>query len=241
MKLVIDVGNSRLKWGVWGEQGLDFKGAFSNRTIDFDKVFQSCESNFDSIAISNVSSIESLTSLKDYLKDRFRCPITVPRSTRELGGIVNAYPCASDLGIDRLLGMIAAHHRFPERLCVVGCGSALTLDYVEPDGRHLGGLIAPGFRLMVDSLIEKTANIDVADQQLNEPLTNSTNAAVWNGAQQALIGLVTYNLTLMENKHGEKARIIVTGGAANVIMPYLTGRVDNQPYLVLHGLALLAE
>ena len=75
-------------------------------------------------------------------------------------GVRNGYPDPWRLGVDRWVGLIGAHHEHPEKdICLVGLGTAMTIDLLNSRGRHLGGSIVPGPRLMIESLLEHTAGI----------------------------------------------------------------------------------
>jgi pantothenate kinase type III len=75
-------------------------------------------------------------------------------------GVRNAYPKHNKLGVDRWLAMLAAYHYYNAPVCIVSCGSALTLDIVDSQGQHLGGMIMPGLNLMQQALSRGTANLN---------------------------------------------------------------------------------
>src|SRR5208337_55868 len=82
------------------------------------------------------------------------------RSDARAAGIRNAYHEPWRLGVDRWVALIGARDFFPgHALLIVSVGTAMTIDLLDARGRHRGGLITPGPRLMIDALLERTAGI----------------------------------------------------------------------------------
>lgn len=161
------------------------------------------------------------------------------RSVSEVGGLRNSYAEPERLGVDRWLAMLGARERVAGRLCVVDAGSALTLDIVAADGRHEGGYIIPGRRLMERALLFDTGRVRFAEDAgySLEPGT-STAEAVRHGITAAQVGALRTVLAAGDGS-GEMFPVFCGGGAESLMS--LAG-VDGllAPDLVFEGLELMA-
>jgi type III pantothenate kinase len=164
-------------------------------------------------------------------------------STTAAGGVRNAYPQPAKLGVDRWLAMIGAHALERGAVCIVSVGTAMTIDGLAADGRHLGGVIVPGPDLMVGSLLNNTSDIARRAQQgdTTEGLfADNTLGAIRQGADQALAALVERAVGITRRTLNETPALLVTGGASDRVEKLLTLPYRSVPDLVLRGLAVLA-
>ena len=161
---------------------------------------------------------------------------------RQRLGVTNAYTDFTQLGVDRWLALLAAWTTHRRPTCIVDCGTAVTIDGLDGQGRHLGGLIVPGFDLMQRLLIERTQGISVSGA--GTPAADfgrSTGECVRNGAAVALAALIDRAAAWMSERHGDDLCHIITGGAAGQVLPLLQQRFELDADLVFRGLAVLAE
>jgi type III pantothenate kinase len=152
-------------------------------------------------------------------------------------GVINSYQQPEKLGVDRWLAMIAARKQYQGAVCVVDCGTAITIDLLAADGRHQGGFIAPGLTLMKKSLAKGTQALQhVTESYIFEP-ANNTDAAIYCGTLAACCGLIKYVLS----KQPQNIHLVLTGGDAVAIADQLAivSTVDGE--LILHGLLCVAE
>lgn len=154
------------------------------------------------------------------------------RSALHQAGVTNAYgQDSASLGIDRWLGLLAAHELLHDVCCVVDCGTAITLDVLCRDGQHLGGYILPGLALMSDSLLRETERVRyAAGAPAALVLGRSTATAVMNGAMLAVVAMI--ERVVLEHR----AQLVLTGGDAANISAQLTTPHVVDPELLLHGL-----
>ena len=148
----------------------------------------------------------------------------------EHDGVVlrNGYRNASQLGVDRWHALIAARAAHPDRpLVVVTAGTATTVDGVTADGVFVGGAIAPGVRMMFESLARGTANLPFASGQM-AAFPDNTDDAIASGVLGAQLGLIERFARVFGDDHGEPL-LVLGGGHASQLAPY-----------VGHGTALLA-
>lgn len=166
------------------------------------------------------------------VQQRWGLAVAWAESSPAHAGVVSAYKqTPASLGVDRWLALLAVSGR-PQPVCVVDCGTAITLDVLAPSGQHLGGYILPGFAMMRTALLQGTKKVAVMVQseRAERHLGDSTATAVCNGALAAVAAL-TENLA---QAYG--ASVVLTGGDAARLASVLAMPADEQPDLVLRGL-----
>src|SRR4051812_39616085 len=140
MRLLIDQGNTRLKWALWNDTGLKFAGAAPHGSLD--ELAWSELPAVDSIWVASVASAEINERIDQAGRRHLGKPARFVRSRAQACGVRNAYAQPERLGVDRFLALIAAHAQAQEAAVIASCGTALTLDALTAGGEHLGGLIA---------------------------------------------------------------------------------------------------
>lgn len=257
MKLLLDVGNSCLKWAVAVDSRIVQQGRLGLQDVKPPEVLASLQHlngnvSPDEIRIANVTGPERGRGLDDALKACFGAPIVHARSPAAGAGVRNGYREPAQLGIDRWLALCAAYSADPGvPACVVDAGTATTLDVVTGDGIHRGGLILPGLDLMEASLRRGTGDLDRLARQL-APASQVSGAgmdtgcfgrdtaeAIQLGALRATAGLVDACMAAVAGEaSGGRARLVLTGGNAPRILSLLKFSAEHRPALVLEGLAL---
>lgn len=240
MKLLLDLGNTRLKWALQGQsQQWLARGAVD--WADVDRVLAAAWKGLplplSVIAASVVDEPRQLqvTAVTERL---FKL---VPRwldTPPEGCGVRNVYPEPRRLGVDRFLAMVAAHAEGHAPCVLAGVGTALTLDALAADGRHLGGLIAPGPRMMRDALLGGTARIGPQSDGAIVELADNTADAVTSGCWHAAAALVERFATHNAARLGGAPTLLVGGGDAALLMPMLSLPAQAAPDGVLRGLAV---
>jgi type III pantothenate kinase len=247
MILVIDVGNTRLKWAWLTGTGLSDQQAVVHRDakpgIWTTALFESGQKP-SRVLISNVAGPAMAKTLANLAKKKFRINVEFVTATRELQGLTNGYLDPSLLGADRWLALIGAWTMARSALCVVDAGTAVKVDSVDASGQHLGGLIAPGIHMMREVLMSKTS--DIAKAAFQSPpslagiLANNTVAAVSRGAVFALAGMADRAAEVIAQSTGTTPKLFITGGDASLITGTMRSRGQIVPDLVLQGLAVIA-
>ena len=153
-------------------------------------------------------------------------------------GIRIAYPDPARFGVDRFLNLIAAHGRFDGPVLIASLGTALTVDALLADGTHLGGFIAAPPDASRAALVARAPRLDVARGDVAWFATN-TEDAVESGTTLAAVALIERALHELERRAGAPATLLLTGGGAPAIGPFLTAHHAVED-LVLHGLAAWA-
>ncbi len=247
MILLIDVGNTRLKWAWLTSTGLSDQQAVVHRDakagIWTTAVFES-DQRPQRVLVSNVAGPAMAKTLTKLTKKTFRVDVEFVTAAPEYHGLTNGYLDPTLLGADRWLALIGAWTQVRSALCVVDAGTAVKVDGVDANGRHLGGLIVPGIHMMRETLMSKTADIASAAMQstpsLAGVLANNTIGAVSRGAVFALAGLADRAAEVIEQSTGAKPKLFITGGDAGMITGTMRAHGEIVPDLVLRGLAVIA-
>lgn len=247
MTLLIDIGNTRIKWAQLsdGRLGQSRAAHYAGwRTRDFVRLL-GAGPKFDRIIVSSVGSTKINEALSVAAR-RARAPSPELVATRRRAcGVTVAYLEPWRLGVDRFLAMIAAHARFARPVCIVGVGTAMTIDLLDGNGRHRGGAIIPAPQLMVSSLLKGTNGIREralggADGRGPALFGRSTRAAVQQGARFATAATVERAAREARALLGRPPRVVLTGGGALDLQPLVDVPSVLLPDLVLQGLAVWA-
>lgn len=237
MNLLIDIGNTRLKWAIDSQSELTMGSPFLTDTITrtlLRQIWQDLPQPRH-IAIACVTSNRILETAVLAMTELWPGTTVIQSKTeRQRLGITNAYPEYEKLGVDRWLSLIAAYQRHNQALCVVGCCTALTLDILDEFGKHLGGVISPGLHLMKEALANKTEQLFLPENSFPFGLAQSTEAAIYNGTLAAACGFIE---RILKNQQSD-LQLVLTGGDAETIAAYLTRPALIDADLVLRGLAL---
>jgi type III pantothenate kinase len=247
--LLLDIGNSRIKWGVLDDGEIRRTGHISRDRIR-DKGLQVLTTRLprhvDEVFVSNVAGKSFATRLSGVVGMHCDCDVRFARVQKRGWGVQNSYAQPRRMGVDRWVAMVGAWAETQDSCLVVDVGTAVTLDVIDDSGLHLGGQIIPGVTSMAAALSSTTSDIPLvrplparkeSDMQM---FARSTAAAVREGAQNAVAGAVERAiLTLRSN--GYEPTIVLTGGDASRILKALSVTPLHRPHLVLHGLAHMLE
>ena len=238
MKLLVDIGNTRLKSAVIdGGRWQSFE-AVPGAAAD-DALWRNIQA-IDAAWIASVASAEVTQRMSAHIRERFGATVHIVRSTAQAGGVRNAYAAPERLGIDRFLSLIAVHAQHKGAAVIASCGTALTLDALRDDGLHLGGLIAPSPALMQQALRAGAAQLRDVDDAAVVEIADNTDAAVASGTWLSVAALTERFLAKAADRLGIAPRLVVTGGGADKLAALLDGPHEIEPDLVLRGLARLA-
>ncbi len=247
MILVIDVGNTRLKWAWLTNTGLSDQQAVVHRDAKaglWTAALFETPQRPSRILVSNVAGADMAKTLSKLAKKMFHVEIEFVTATQEYHGLTNGYLDPTLLGADRWLALIGAWTRAKGALCVVDAGTAVKVDSVDARGQHLGGLIAPGIHMMREALMSKTSDIAKAASSstpsLAGVLANNTVGAVSRGAIFALAGMADRAAEIIEQSTGTVPKLFITGGDAGMITGTMRNHGEIVPDLVLQGLAVIA-
>jgi len=237
--LLIDIGNTRVKWRFQSHSGMPSSGASSHASPDFRTSLLSAWSGLEpkTVLSSCVGSVIARQTVMDVCTELFGAvPFHEARTTAQLGGVRVAYSHPERLGVDRFLALLAAHRRLPRDQLIIGVGTALTVDALQSDGQHRGGLIAPAPRLMQQSLVDATAGIRPWAPGSVVDLATNTEDAIASGAWHAAAGLIERSLHLSRSWAAGDVALVLHGGDAPTLASQLGHASELAQDLVLDGL-----
>ncbi len=242
ISLLIDQGNTRIKWAL-SRSGALVEGAFgavAGDAIDLTRPPWPAVS-IDRIVLASVADDARAQALMQQLRADRSPPVVRVRTQSRWGDLINGYALPDDLGVDRWLGLIAARTGWHGRpLLVVSAGTALTVDALAADGRHLGGVIAPGLAAMRQGLLDAAPGLKRhAGGRESDDWALASDEAIASGCLQAALGLVERARSRLSSP--ADALLLMTGGDAPRLLPALVGAVEHRPRLVLEGLAICAD
>lgn len=238
MILLIDTGNTRIKWGLrdcgrWIEQGalahaevLELRTHIAGRA----PILRTLGTH-----VAGTDVAERISAALAGLAP----PVEWIRASASCCGVRNRYLQAEQLGPDRWAALIGARRLAPGRAClVVTAGTATTIDVLSAEGEFSGGVILPGEELMRRSLAGNTARLPMADGEL-VALPRCTMDAITSGCLHAQAGAIE---RMYEQISGQDdPQCLLNGGAAERIAPALRIPFLLTDNLVLEGLAAIAE
>jgi type III pantothenate kinase len=247
--LLFDVGNTRLKWGVLKKGRIGKTGSITHEKLH-DTGFASLTAHLprevDRVLASNVAGQTFATRLSGVIGMHCNSDVHFARAERQAYGLTNSYKRPRRIGVDRWVAMIGARAEFGGALCVVDAGTAVTIDAVDRDGQHLGGMILAGLELMADALHTNTSEIPPARKGSGvtaigmDIFADTTEGAVQNGALTAVCGAVEHSVHAMRSA-GFRPKVVLTGGDASRILKHLDANLLHRPNLVLQGLAFMVQ
>ncbi len=254
--LAIDIGNTRLKWALYARPQPG-SAAQAQDAVFLETIDTLAELQWRGLAAptamlgSNVAGdavrrrVEEQLELWD-IEPRWIVPAP------QAGGVVNGYDHPSRLGADRWAALVGARWHVLERArldggaprpaLVVMVGTAVTVDSLDAEGRFLGGLIMPGFGLMLRALEQGTAGLKVPTGEVVDFPTNTSDALMSGGAHALAGAIERIHRRLVARSGGAEPLRLITGGAAVKMAPITDLPFEPVDSLIFDGLlALQAE
>lgn len=231
--LVIDAGNSRVKWMLGGRHGV-------LATADAAQLGKALEAKPQRVLASNVAGAKVQAAIAQALA-MHAVNIEWVRAQAAQCGVTSRYADPAQLGSDRWCGLIAARKRHAGAVLVVNAGTTMTVDALSAKGVFLGGVIVPGITLMCESLARGTAQLKRQAGEF-ERFPGNTGNAIYSGAINACAGAVERMHRQLLAEAYQEPFIVLSGGAVPALLPALdtsaalNGRIEVVDNLVLEGL-----
>ncbi|HBE91828.1 MAG TPA: type III pantothenate kinase [Gammaproteobacteria bacterium] len=244
MILLLDAGNTSVKWGLYEAGDIVTSGSFMHRGSNLDALADQSWSELQmpaGVYIANVAGEDTGQQLSGWITKQWGITPVFISTTGQACGVTNAYAVPEQLGVDRWAALIGAHFHHSGALCIVDCGTAITLDMLAADGLHQGGLILPGVEMMKHMLLKNTAVKSTSCTQ--EPanlFATGTEDAINSGALYMAVAAIDRMVADMAATPGAHTDVVLTGGDASRILTLLACPARHDPELVLKGLAILA-
>jgi type III pantothenate kinase len=238
-RLLIDLGNSRIKWA-WARGGELEHGRAGQG--DFAELERACRPGAGSrpaeVLLASVAGADETRQVAELCTVRWDLEPQVLRSRPEQGGVRNGYAEPENLGVDRWLAIVGAVARHGKPVVIWDLGTAATLDAVDPSGQHLGGWILPGPGTMLQSLVRGTKLTVPPDLERAGGIEagRSTAECIRRGVLASQLGALNQFMKLVAARLGTDPKLVVTGGAADAVVAGLDPECIHDPCLVFHGM-----
>ena len=245
--LAIDIGNTRLKWAQYAAPHpgavLLAQGAMFLETID-----RLADSEWKALAPpgSMLGCIVAGEAVRRRVEEQLELWDITPRwvvPAAHAAGVTNGYAQPSRLGAARWTALVGARHHVLSQgvarpALVVMVGTAVTVDALDSEGHFLGGLILPGFGLMLRALEMGTAGLKAPTGEAVDFPTNTSDALMSGGAH-AIAGAIERMQRRLQERTGQAPMLLMSGGAAVKLGPIVELPFETADTLIFEGLLVL--
>ena len=251
MILVVDVGNTHTVIGLYQDTKLTHHWRLvteAERTADeygvlLRSLFSSSDLEFVAVQGIAVSSVvpPMNNTMEELARKYFRLsPLMVGPGVKT--GMPVLYDNPREVGADRIVNAVAAYDRYHEATIIVDFGTATTFDYITQAGEYLGGSIVPGIGISMDALFHKTAKL-YRVEMVKPPYVVGRNTvhAIQSGVFYGYTALIDGMVERIRKEQKAKARVIATGGFAQLMSAESATIEEVDEFLTLEGLRLLYE
>lgn len=235
MNLAIDLGNTALKWAVFEDKNLIFRGKFGYLNLLED--LKSLE-KFQINKVAYTSVIEVPKELKSFLN---QFDFVLPINQNCAFPLGNAYETPQTLGIDRLMNAVAASNLFSNHnVVVIDCGTCLKIDFVSLKNGFEGGAIAPGLNMRYKALNQFTHQLPLLEpKQFNNLTGKNTNDSIHNGVMSGMANEIIGALNSYTENY-PNLKLIITGGDYLYFQDIIEKKaIFAEPDLTLKGINLI--
>ncbi len=246
MLLAVDAGNTETVFGLYEGPELGERWRIATEAQRTGDELGALLSDFldlsalDGICLS--SSVPRLVREYEHMAERWaKAPLLV-LGPGVATGIAIHYDDPRELGSDRLANAVAARDRFGAPVIVVDFGTSTNFDIVGPDGDFVGGVLAPGIETSMEALFSRAARLVKVDYV--EPphvIGKTTEQALQSGLVYGFAGQVDGIVEAIRRELGAEAKVVATGGLAELISPHSRTVSAVEPFLTLEGLRLIWE
>lgn len=251
MLLAIDIGNTNVVLGVFEGKRLRESwrvGTKSQITADEYAMIIKDLFGFGGLQFSQIEGViistvvPPLLSIMIEMSRKYfgREPIVVTNEIKT--GITLAYDNPKEIGADRIVNAAAAYNIYGGPLIIVDFGTATTFCAVTEKGEYLGGAITPGIKISAEALFQRTSKLPRFElAKPHSVIGKDTVSAMQAGILYGYAGLVDGIVKQMKREFAPEARVIATGGLAELVAPETSTISEIRPNLTLEGLLFLYE
>lgn len=248
MLLAIDVGNTNTVLGLFdGDELTRSWRVTTNASSTADEMALTfrglLEGTADVSGIALCSTVPAvLREMRSMLADYYSETPTVIVEPGTKTGVAILTDNPKEVGADRIVNTLGAHHLFGGPSIVVDFGTSTNLDVVSRKGEFLGGALAPGIEISLDALAARAAQLRKVELvRPRSAIGKNTVEALQSGALYGFAGQVDGLVRRIVDELGEVRAVIATGGLAPIVVPESETITHHDPDLTLVGLRLVFE
>ncbi len=253
MQLLVDIGNTRIKWAFVNDNGLLPSEAMNH--ADWLTLLENSnwliKQQVSEVIIASVANDSLIKKITAYAKQNWQCHSRRLSTEAAWQQLKNGYTSVEQMGVDRWLAMIAAwalkkeaNKKKTDGAClVIDCGTAITVDAIDENGQHLGGHIVPGLDLLRQTLIKQTAAVrpeSKTDNNLKTSYANDTTGAVNHGSLSMVVDYLQNSWQRFQQQY-PTATLFISGGNGALISELLGEEEAYTKELVLQGMSLVVD
>lgn len=246
MKLLVDVGNTRIKY-------CQLKGSVIesvcrvNHHNQYSDVLGAEWSQLEppsKVWVSNVAGQQAFDAINRYCQRQWNIQASFVKVQKQFGDIKNCYEYIDQMGVDRWMIIVGAREIFPEgNVIIIDAGTAVNIELLNQNNHYLGGAILPGMNLMHQVLMGNThmTEAELESSALVGAVGKSTKQCVDAGVQHGLLGAIERVAKTMRQQLNGPVNFLITGGGASWLQDKLELELVHAPDLVLLGLEKVAN
>ena len=238
MNLIVDVGNTFVKFAVYKNGNLKLKISFE--LSEFEKQYKLLKKDFPKLKSAIISSVGRLSKKQiEIIGDDLK---VLELSSKIKLPFKNLYKTPKTLGVDRMALVSASVKEFPDKnILIIDAGTCITYDFITEENTYLGGAISPGIRLRYKTLNNLTANLPLLETDLPKTIIgDSTEASIHSGV---VFGVVKEIDGVIEQYIEEypDLTVILTGGDAKFLSNQLKNSIFANSNFLLEGLNYILD
>jgi type III pantothenate kinase len=238
MNLIVDVGNTYVKFAVFFNADLIYKLSF--KLNEFKKQYEIVKKDFPKLKKAIISSVGHLSKEQVEL---IKNDLNVMELTSELKfPFKNDYQTPKTLGVDRVALVCASVNQLPNKnVLIIDAGTCITYDFVTKENHYRGGAISPGLRLRYLSLNNLTAHLPLLETKTpNNIIGNSTESSIHSGVVYGAINEIDGVINQYIENYSDLT-VILTGGDSKFLSNQLKNTIFAKSNFLLEGLNFILE
>ncbi len=238
MNLIVDVGNTYVKFAIYKNADLIHKTSF--KLSEFKKQYKSLKKEFPKLKSAIISSVGRLSKKQIEIIDADLKVLELSSKTKL--PFKNLYATPKTLGVDRIALVSASVNQFPDKnVLIIDAGTCITYDFITDKNDYLGGAISPGIRLRYKTLNNLTANLPLLEtDQPKTIIGDSTESSIHSGVVFGVIKEIDGIIDQYLQEYPDLT-VILTGGDAKFLSNQLKNSIFANSNFLLEGLNFILD